>query len=282
MLPTWDQIQRAAYERWERRGWVHGGDQDDWVAAEMDLTFQLNYRPAAEYPASSTESVVVAPRSQPNCRFCERGAPRAKFSRPHPIVPAVVGPTSLFSGETCDECHEQFAGSIDVEFAGFWRALAETDAGGPEGPATVSIGAYKSLVRMAIAIMPARELPHFEDTLEWVGNPDHEFDSSLFAEAGCQVYRAHRPSGVSWLSLSRRTTTDSPLPYMVFALASGPHIVEIAPPLCARDQDHDEAPRLPARSFTTGHGADSRSATRRLLPLERIERPRRRGMRLFA
>jgi len=281
MSPTWDQIQRAAYERWERRGWAHGADQDDWVAAEMDLNFQWNYRPAAEYPAESVEPIVIAPRSQPNCRFCERSAPRAKFSKPRPVVPEVVGATSLFSGETCDECHEQFSGSIDADFATFWRALVEAERNGGAAPATVGIGAYKALVRMAIAIMPARELTHFEDTLEWVGNPDHDFDSSLFAGTGCLVYRAHRPPEVPWVSLSRRTT-DAPLPYAVFVLASGSHLVEIAPPLCARDQDHDEALHLPPRSFTTGHGADARSAARRLLPLESPERPRRRGMRLFA
>jgi len=279
MMPTWEQIQRAAYERWERRGWAHGSDRDDWAAAEMDLAFQMNYRPAAEYPLESAEPIVVGPRSQPRCRFCERGLPRARFSGPRPIVPAVAAATTLLSGEICDECHEQFAGGIDREFAAFWASLGESDA----APATVSIGAYKALVRMAIAVMPARELPHFADTVEWVGNPDHDFDSSLFAGIGCLVYRTHAPHAVPWVSLSRRTDPDEALPYAVFALGAGRHVVEIAPPLCARDQDNDEAAlRLPPRSFTTGWGADARSATRRLLPLERTDRPRRRGMRLFA
>ncbi|WP_165247980.1 DUF2934 domain-containing protein [Paludisphaera soli] len=279
MLPTWDQIQRAAYGRWESRGRVHGADQDDWVAAEMDLLFQMNYRPAAEYPLESAEPVVVGSRSQSRCRFCERGAPRAKFSSARPIVPDVVGPTSLLTGEVCDECHEQFAGSLDADFAKFWRSLDEPS----EGPQAVSIGAYKALVRMAIAIMPARELGHFADTLEWVGNPDHDFDSSLFSGAGCLVYRMHQAHAVPWVSLSRRIDADAPLPYAVFVLVAGVHAVEIAPPLCARDQDHDEeALQLPPRSFTTGFGADSRTAVRRLLPLERVDRPRRRGMRLFA
>ncbi|MDG3006453.1 DUF2934 domain-containing protein [Paludisphaera mucosa] len=282
MLPTWDQIQRSAYERWERRGGVHGADQDDWVAAEMDLAFQLNYRPAAEYPLASAEPVLVGARPQPGCRFCERGAPRAKFTGPRPIVPEVVAATTLRTGEICDECHEQFEGSIDVDFARFWRSLLEAEVGGPP-PATVSIGAYKALVRMAVAIMPARELQHFADTLEWVGNPDHDFDSSLFGGTGCLVYRTHAASEVPWVSLSRRTDPDAPLPYAVFVLVAGANVVEIAPPLCSRDQDQDEAVlRLPARSFTTGFGGDARSATRRLLPLERSERPRRRGMRLFA
>lgn len=282
MLPTWDQIQRAAYERWERRGWVHGADQDDWIAAEMDVTFQMNYRPAAEYPIAPEEPVVVGSRTRPSCRFCELAAPRAKFSEDRPILPSVVGGGGLLAAEVCDDCHQQFEGSIDADFVAFWRAIQASYGGGPH-PATVPIGAFKSLVRMAVAIMPPKELQHFNDAVEWVGNPDHEFDSSLFAGSGCLVYRTHREHAVPWVSLSRRTDPDAPLPYAVFALVSGRTVVEIAPPLCARDQDLDQAAlRPPGRSFTTGFGGDSRSATHRLLPLERTERPRRRGMRLFA
>ena len=36
MRPTVHEIERAAYDRWERRGWMHGGDRDDWYAAETD------------------------------------------------------------------------------------------------------------------------------------------------------------------------------------------------------------------------------------------------------
>ena len=87
-----------------------------------------------------------------------------------------------------------------------------------------------------------------------------------------------------WVSLSRRIDAEAPLPYAVFMLVLGRHVVEIALPLCSRDQDHDEAEnlKLPRRSFTTGHGHEMRSAACRLLPLERSDRPKRRGMRLFA
>lgn len=282
MQPTWDQIQRAAYERWERRGWAHGGDQDDWAAAEMDLTFQMNYRPAAEYPLASCEPIVAGSRARPSCRFCERAEPRAKFSTPRTIAPAALGETSLRSAEICDECHSQFIDSIDRDFAGFWRSVHEArDVA--DGPSSIPIGAFKSLVRMAIAIMPARELQHFADTVEWVGNPDHDFDGALFAGTGCLVYRTRFAHAIPWVSLSRRTDPDAPLPYSVFALVWGRDVVEIALPLSARDQDHEgSAHRLPARSFTTGFGAESRSAASRRVPLEKVERPRRRGMRLFA
>jgi Protein of unknown function (DUF2934) len=284
MFPSWEEIQHAAYERWERRGWTHGFDRDDWAAAEMDLTFQRNYRPAAEYPLAASERVVVGAGLQPRCRFCERSAPRTRFQEPRPIVPNVVGDTSLYSAELCDECHEQFATSIDADFEVFWRTLNPPSGDESAIPSTVPIGAYKALARMAILIAPARELGLFTDTLEWIGNPDHDFDSSLFGGTGCLVYRLHVPHAVPWVSLSRRTDSDAPLPYAVFVLVSGRRVVEIALPLCARDQDHDEIDglKLPRRSFTTGEGHNMRAADSRLLPLERGDRPRRRGMRLFA
>ncbi|MDR3621142.1 MAG: DUF2934 domain-containing protein [Paludisphaera borealis] len=284
MFPSWDEIQHAAYERWERRGWSHGADHDDWSAAEMDLVFQKNYRPAAEYPLAASERVVVGSALQPRCRFCERSAPRTKFQGPRLIVPRVVGDTSLYSAEICDECHDQFATSIDADFDAFWRSLDPPSGDESASPTSVPIGAYKSMARMAILIAPARELGHFTDTLEWIGNPDHDFDSSLFEGTGCLVYRLHVPHAVPWVSLSRRTNADAPLPYAVFLLVSGRHVVEIALPLCSRDQDHEgaEGMKLPRRSFTTGHGHDMRSAACRLLPLERGDRPRKRGMRLFA
>ncbi len=51
-------------------------------------------------------------------------------------------------------------------------------------------GAFKSLVAGALLILPARELPFFVDTLEWVSNPDHDADDRLLDAAGCLVYRA--------------------------------------------------------------------------------------------
>ena len=35
--PSYDEIAEAAYQRYQRRGGSHGGDLDDWVAAEQEL-----------------------------------------------------------------------------------------------------------------------------------------------------------------------------------------------------------------------------------------------------
>jgi len=282
MQPTWEQIQHAAYERWERRGWAHGADREDWAAAEVDLAFQQAYRPAAEYPLVSAEPVVVGGRSRLGCRFCERAAPRARFSRPRAVVPGALGATTLATAEICDECHEQFADSIDADFVRFQRALAAEDDAAA-GPSTVPVGAYKAMVRMALAVTPSRELQHFSDTVERVGNPDHDFDGALFSGTAVFCYRTRHAYGTPWVSVSRRIDPDVALPYAVFALGWGRTVVEAAPPLCAKDQDFDDlALRPPGRSFTTGFGWEMAAAERRALPLEVVERPRRQRIRLFA
>jgi len=285
MFPTWREIEVAAYERWERGGRSHGADRDDWSAAEMDLTFQKNYRPIAEYPLAASGRLVIGAIPKPSCRFCERSAPRAEFREPRPIAPALAVMGPLCMTEICDECHEQFASGIDRDFAAFWESLADPTHGRVGyPPRSIPIGAYKSLVRMAISIMPTRELGQFVDTLEWVGNPDHDFDSSLFSETGCLVYRTAHPQNVPWAALFRLVDPDAPLPHVVFILAAANQVVQIAPPLCARDQEIDasEGLRLLPRSFTTGYGQAMQSAARRFLPLEQAERSRRRIARLIA
>ena len=180
MLPSRDQIERAAYDRWERRGRFHGADREDWVAAEMDLTFNLNYKTVAEYSLSEPKPRILGNEKRPKCRFCEQAPPRAAFSVVRFAVPEVAGNTSLKTREICDECAEQFAGTIDAEFAKFWESLQPLRGEASSFrelrvPTSITIPAYKALVRMALTIMPETELPSFTDAIEWVTNPDHEF-----------------------------------------------------------------------------------------------------------
>ena len=77
MHPTREQIDTAAYQRWQRRGGAHGHDRDDWLAAEKDLVFAVNYRYVARYkladPSNGTAPILLGkgestarPRT---CRF---------------------------------------------------------------------------------------------------------------------------------------------------------------------------------------------------------------------
>jgi hypothetical protein len=92
MRPTWDQIQREAYARWERRGYGHGGDRDDWLAAEIDLTFDLNFETVAEVAEGESQLshaplVLVADSasSRPRERDFKATAPCSLPSWPAPL-----------------------------------------------------------------------------------------------------------------------------------------------------------------------------------------------------
>ncbi|MGZ3392741.1 MAG: DUF2934 domain-containing protein [Isosphaeraceae bacterium] len=288
MLPSREQIERAAYERWERRGRFHGADRADWVAAEMDTVFDLNYQVVAEFWLAEPDKRVIGDARRPRCRFCEQSPPRAAFSFARPAIPELVGNTSLFTRELCDECAKQFADTIDAEFARFWESLEALRAGTASfreirAPTAIPIAAYKSLIRMALSLMPEQELSSFADTIEWVSNPDHAFDRSLFDNAGCLVYQAHVPFRAAWVCLSCRTEKDAPFPYMLFFLGAERLILQVHLPLCALDEDLDGTEvHMPQRSFSTGTGPDLQTSTCLALPLKSAADPSRtRRFRLF-
>ena len=72
MLPTRDQIERAAYDRWIRRHRAHGHDRHDWLGAENELTYLLNYQTIAV--TRSTHRAGRSRLARIACRFCERHA----------------------------------------------------------------------------------------------------------------------------------------------------------------------------------------------------------------
>jgi hypothetical protein len=286
MYPSRERIEKAAYDRWERRGRFHGADRDDWVAAEMDLTFDLNYRTVAEYTLDEPKRRILGDPRRPSCRFCEQSPPRARFSEERPVVPEFAGNHSLYTRELCDECAEPFA-ALDAEFQRFWNDLETIRDGVPSqrdlrAPAAITLAAYKAMVRMGLAILPNEFLADFTDALEWVGNPDHAFDSGLFGDSGCLAYQTHVAYPAGWVSLARRVEEDAPFPDMVFFLASERLVLQVHLPLSARDEDLDGSEvRMLERSFSTGLGSDLRASTCLVLPLKPTETSRPRRFRLF-
>jgi hypothetical protein len=287
MFPSRDQIERAAYERWERRGRFHGADRDDWSAAEIDLTFALNYETIVEFALDESERRVIGSERRPRCRFCEQSAPRASFSFVRRALPEVVGNASLYTREICDECANRFDGTINKDLAKFWESLHDLrDARASfrelRAPTGVSIAAFKALIRMAISIMPEEELTYFTDTIEWVSNPNHEFDSFLLGDPRCLICQTHVPYPMGWTSLCMRKDVEAPFPYMLFFLASGRLALQTQLPLCTQDEDLDGTQiRLPERTFSTGVGSDLRPPTCMVLPLRSSANSSSRRFRLF-
>ncbi|QEH33902.1 hypothetical protein OJF2_24340 [Aquisphaera giovannonii] len=288
MEPSDQQIEKRAYERWERRRWQHGNDREDWIAARMDLVFDLNYATIAEIERGESRPKPVGAERRPRCRFCEQSAPRAAFSFVRPILPDFLDSPSPTTREICDACFEQLAGSLDRELAAFWGTLEGLRGDGAARrdlriPTAIPIPAYKALARIALAMMPDADLADFNDTIEWVANPDHDFDGGLFGGVSCLLYQTRHGGDGAWAMLARRTDDEAPYPYMLFFLGSGRTILQVHLPLCTRDEDQEgEGLKMPQRSFTTGGEGDVHAATCLVLPLAPSDEPvRARRFRLF-
>lgn len=258
MRPSFHEIQIAAYDRWERRGYSHGGDSDDWFDAETELTFLGHYQPIAEHPLDDGR-VVLGDGPARRCRFCERSPRQVDFGEPRPIVPGRRWPATA---EVCGECRGDWLDPLDQEFRRFWDRLADD----PHTP--LSIAAFKAMAAGALAVLPGGELPYFVDAIEWVSNPDHELDDRLIAGAECRVYRAgflHQEPGVS---LYRRVDDDDPVPYLIYFVRGDGIMIQVPLPMCLRDEDLDGRSVVhPARAPSGGTGYQFSSARADRLPL---------------
>ena len=267
MTPTREQIAVAAYHRWERRGRPHGADRDDWVAAEKDLTFGLNYRYVARYPLAGPVVNLGERESsgRRRCRFCELSEPTVSFEVTPAAVPASLGNKSLLAWDECDDCRAFY----DSHLADGFEAFALPWVEGRGEAQAVPVAAWKGLVRLALAVAPASELHHFGDTAEWVANPEHSLDAGLLRGEGCHVYVTPAPVASPFVALARRVGDEGRWPYALFFLGSGRAVFQTHLPLCPLDEDLDDpAVRGPELSMTVGSGQALRSSDCRFLPVE--------------
>jgi len=272
MVPTSEQIEVAAYQLWERRGRLHGRDRDDWVAAEKQLIYSLNYEPIQEYGLLEPAPRVLGQQATRQCRICERNSKRARFGPPSPVIP-ILANSSLLTAEICEECQAECRKPLMDDLARFYESLAHVKSSrdhraDPRAHSGFSIGAYKSLVASALLILPDREMPYFLDALEWIGNPDRDADEHLFAGAHCRAYLGTDDETGSWVSVARRIDDNAPLPYVIAFVSCHGVIIQIHLPLCSRDEDLDGRPLpLLERSFGWGHGSSCGPASSTLLPI---------------
>lgn len=253
MHPSPEQIGVAAYYRWQRRGFEHGRHRIDWLSAEQELMFALNYELIVSHRLDGISPRTLGRLEQPRCRFCEGTAPRVTFEGPRPVVPASLGNSSLFSTEICDDCEAQHEESVGSHLD---RFIASVQQNAGLDRSFEPVAAFKGLARAALAIVPERELQYFEDAIEWVGNPDHELDSRTIGGLDCYVHALPDPSPFSWAAVARRIEADEPYPYMLAFFGTGSLVFQIALPLCVRDEDLEVSwivPRSPS-PFGVGRG----------------------------
>jgi hypothetical protein len=141
--------------------------------------------------------------------------------------------------DECDDCRALFTESIEPDlerFATPWR----TGQFSGEGPSSsIPIAAYKGLVRLALLALPEAELPHVEDALEWVGNPDHDLDGRAFQSLACFVGFCPTPAPFASMALARRIDDEAAVPYLLGFLVTGRATFQVQVPLCVRDEDLD-------------------------------------------
>jgi Protein of unknown function (DUF2934) len=259
MLPTSDQIGMAAYYRWQRRDYSHGQHVRDWLAAEQELLFGLNYEVLVRHRLDGVGLQHLGDADDRRCRFCEQTAPRATFEAPRLAIPASLGNQSLMTFEECDDCHA--LGLESVSFDLDWFVEATRFGDDSRSLCYVPVAAFKGLSRSALALLPEEELQFFEDAIEWVGNPDHDLDSRTIGGVECYVHTLPDPATFSWTALARRVDDDAPMPYILAFFGVGNHVFQVPLPLCARDEDLDgllSVPKVPS-PFGVGRGPlDSR------------------------
>jgi hypothetical protein len=263
MTPSREQIRRAAYFRWERRGGGHGADVRDWLDAEQELLFLLNYEVIARHRPGAIGDRPQAPAARKVCRFCERAAPQTTFSGAGAPATATIS-----APDECDECLAQFRETISADFERFSRPYCEGRFPSDGlGFVPIPIGAFKGLVKTALSLLPRREIPPCEDAIEWVSNPDHDVDGRIFRALDCRVLPGSAPATAPWAALARRTDDDAPMPYLLVFAAIGRAIFQAHVPLCSRDDDLEGTtpiiPRVPAdiesflRDGSQGHAVGS-------------------------
>jgi hypothetical protein len=253
MLPTRDQIEHEAYNRWIGRDRAHGHDRHDWLAAENELTFLLNYQTVVEYSLRPAPALILGTDKPRRCRFCERAVGQIPFSEPRPVV-QIACDTSLFSAEICDECQAEGRDSLAGHSHKLWDALSARADSHQLLPRGLNlIAAFKSLITSALLVMPLSDLEYFSDTLEWVSNPDFEYDGGLLTGSFCRVYFAPFASEAGWINLSRRVDDAAAMPYLLLFAGWRGIVLQVPIPLCMRDQDLDgKDVRIPERSPASG------------------------------
>ena len=269
MRPTTEQIELAAYHRWLRRSGEHGRDHDDWLSAERDLRYALNYRTVVRH-ALEGPSRVLGDLARRKCRFCEQMSPRATFpSPPPPIFSPSFGPSTLLAADECDACRAQFREQLETPFEAFARPFLASFARG-ESATSIPVAAFKALVKLALAILPEGELSAVEDAIEWVGNPNHHQDFGVIRGLVCRVYRPTTPIEVPWTSVARRIEDEAPYPAMLFFVSTRAAVFQVPVPLVLQDDEGDGiAVQVPASCTEAASGLQEGASPYLDLPIAR-------------
>lgn len=262
MMPAREEIELAAFRRWEMRGRVHGAHEDDWLASEQALLFHHNYRVIYEYNSAITADAgwVLGQSDRPVCRFCEQAAPRTQFAGSVLALADCFGIFGLWTNDQCLECRESFdpiaKGPLSV-FVNACRVGAALHS--------IPLAAYRGMVRSCLAILPTELLDLFPDALEWVNHTEVEPDDLSIARMGIVAHFAEGHTQPEWAAVARKHNPHEPMPNLIAFLGTATVTFQVPLPLCLRDDDLSElplsvprVPRLDGLTRFAGHFATRR------------------------
>src|SRR5665213_3197639 len=112
MLPTEQQIRRAAHARWVQGGCEDGFALDDWIAAEQDLVLVMNYEQIAHHFLDEEQKQYIGSKANRKCRYCG-AVPPAPFRTVSHALPEFIGNKSLIAHDECDGCNKFFSETVE-------------------------------------------------------------------------------------------------------------------------------------------------------------------------
>jgi len=115
--PKTDEIQKFAFELFERRGCEHGGDSYDWILAEQALTFHKNYERLSLYKFNERQLIPIEKPVPHLCRFCGKQPPNATFQTDAHAIPELLGNNNVFLQDECDICNHFFGKYLEDHLA---------------------------------------------------------------------------------------------------------------------------------------------------------------------
>ena len=248
---TYEHVEKAAYHRWERRGWSHGRHDDDWLAAETALRFGRLYEVVSSHGLHSRPH-EPAPNGGMRrvCRFCEQAEPRTRFGPPAPAGLGPLAEAGPLSWDQCEECRDRAEADLSPALIALHDRLPEWWAA-PES-LSISIAAAKALTRTALAILPPPILDEFPDACEWVENPDHDGDPSILgALVGARVFLGPGACHAPWSAIARRKRDDEDYPSTLFFASSRGTTWLLPIPLGSRDEEIEPGAMLPPPPLAT-------------------------------
>ena len=119
------------------------------------------------------------------------------------------------------------------------------------------MGVFKCLVKMALAVMPERELHECQHLKNWILEPTHTFESFQYKPLMLfgQLVPGPIPNDRVTYILLRRKASVTGCPYMMFVVMYGNHVHQIVLPMPAQDTV-DGRSTLSIRYFPTPFDGD--------------------------